>query len=85
MGCSHGYPNCVRRTDSITWLSIYSWEMLLSEFSHSERIILSPGTIICNKGEQNNMRGEILNAGDNVDDQENLGLQGHISKLHLQI
>ena len=31
------------------------------------------------------MIGEILNAGDNVDDQENLGLQGHISKLHLQI
>ena len=31
------------------------------------------------------MRGEILNAGDNVDNQEFLVLQGHISKLHLQI
>ena len=31
------------------------------------------------------MKGEILNAGDNVDNQENLGLQGHISKLYLQI
>ena len=44
--------------------------MLLSEFSHAERIIACPRTIICNKCEQNNVRGNILNAGDNVDDQE---------------
>ena len=47
--------------------------MLLSEFSHAERIIACPRTIIFNKCEQNNMIGEILNAGDNVDDQENFG------------
>ena len=45
--------------------------MLLSEFSHAERISECPRTIICNKCEQNNIRGEILNTGDNVDDQEN--------------
>ena len=47
--------------------------MLLSEFSHAERISVCPGTIICNKCEQINMRGDILNAGDNIDDQENFG------------
>ena len=43
--------------------------MLLYEFSHSERISACPRKIICNKREQNNMIGEILNAGDSVDDQ----------------
>ena len=47
--------------------------MLLYEFSHAERISACPRTIICNKCEQNNMRGEILNAGDNVGDQKNVG------------
>ena len=47
--------------------------MLLSGFSHAERISACPRTIICNKWEQSNMRGDILNAGDNVDDQENFG------------
>ena len=66
---SHGYTNYVRHTDSITWVSKNSWEMLLSGFSHAERISACPRPIICNKCEQNNMRGEVLNAGDNVDDQ----------------
>ena len=69
--CSHGYNNCVRHTDLITWVSKNSWEMLLSEFSHAEIISTFPRKIIFNKREQNKMRGEILNAGDNVDDQEN--------------
>ena len=60
--------------------------MLLSEFSHAERISEFPRTIICNKCEQNNMRGEILNYGENVDDQEYFGFTGsYISKLPLQI
>ena len=59
--------------------------MLLSEFIHAERISAFPRTTICNKCERSNMRGDILNAGDNVDDQEILGLQNHLSKLHLQI
>ena len=50
--CSHGYTNCVRHTDLITWVSKNSWEMLLSEFSHAERISACPRTIICNKCEQ---------------------------------
>ena len=43
--------------------------MLLSEFSQAERIIPFPMTIICNNCEQSNMLGDILNAGDNFDDQ----------------
>ena len=47
--------------------------MLLSKFSHAERISACPRTIICNNCEQNIMIGEILNAGDNVDDQAYFG------------
>ena len=35
--CSHGYTNCVRHTDLITWVSKNSLEMLLSEFSQAEK------------------------------------------------
>ena len=35
-----------------------------------------PRTIICNKCEQNNIIGEILISGDNVDDQEYFGFTG---------
>ena len=79
--CIHVYNNCVRHTDSITWVSKNSWEMLLSEFSHTEIISTCTRSIICNKCEQNNMRGEILNAGDNVDDQENVGFTGSYFKI----
>ena len=54
---SHGYTNSVRHTYLITWVSKNYWEMLLSEFSHAERINACPRTIICNKCEQNNMIG----------------------------
>ena len=76
MRCSHGYTNCVRHTDLITWVSKNSWEMLLSEISHAEIISACSRTIICNKCEQNNMMGEILNSGDNVDDQEDSWFTG---------
>ena len=78
---SHGYTNCVRRTDLITWVSKNSWEILLSEFSHAKIISACTGTIICNKCEQNNMRGGILNSGDNVDDQENFGFTESYFKI----
>ena len=65
--------NSVRHNDSITWLSNSSWDMLLSEFIHDKRISACPRTKICNKCEQSNTRGEILNASDNVDDQEHFG------------
>ena len=35
--CSHGYTNCVTRTDFITWVSKNSWEMLISEFLQAEK------------------------------------------------
>ena len=71
--CINGYTYCVSHTDSITWVSNSSWDMLLSEFLHAERISVCPRTIIYNKCEQSNIRGDILNAGDNVDDQEIFG------------
>ena len=79
--CSYGYTNWVRLTDSITWVSIHSWEILLSEFSHAERIIACPRTIICNNCEQINMRGDILNAGENVDDQDIFGFAESYFKI----
>ena len=47
--------------------------MLLSEFIHAVKIIPCPGKKIWNKCEQSNTSGEILNAGDNVDDEEMFG------------
>ena len=68
--CSHWCTKCIRHADFDTWVSKHYWEMLLSEFSRSERISSCSRKIVCNKCEQKNMRGEIFNAGDNVDDQE---------------
>ena len=55
--------------------------MLLSEFSHAERISACSRTIFFNKCEQNNIRGEIFNSGDNVDDQEMFGFTGSCFKI----
>ena len=79
---SHGHTNCVRHTDLITWVSKHSWEMLLSDFSHAEIISACPRTIVINKCEQNNIIGEILNAGDNVDDQEDFRSTGSYFKIN---
>ena len=54
--------------------------MLLSEFSQAEKISACPRKIICNDCEQNNLLGEILNAGDIVDDQEDYGFTGSYFK-----
>ena len=66
--CIRGYTNCMRHTDLITWVSNSSWDMLLSEFVHAVKIIPCPRTKICNKCEQSNTSGDILNAGENVVD-----------------
>ena len=79
--CIHGYTNCIRHTDSITCVSNYSWGMLLSEFMNAVEIIPCPRTTLCNKFEQSNTRGDILNGGDNVDDQENFGFTGSYLKI----
>ena len=55
--------------------------MLLSEFLRDEKISACPRTIICNNCEQNNMIGEIFNAVDNVDDQEDFGFTGSYFKI----
>ena len=61
----NGYNNCVAHNDLITWVSKTSWEMLLSEFLQSGKIIPCPRTIICNNYEHMNMLGDILNVDDN--------------------
>ena len=60
--CIHGYTNCMRHTDLITWVSNDAWMMLLSEFNDAVKIKSCPRTTICNKCEQSNMSGDILNA-----------------------
>ena len=50
--------------------------MLLSEFSQAGGIIACPRTKICNNCEQSNLLGVILNAGDNIDYQEDYGFRG---------
>ena len=79
--CSHGYTNSVRHTDLSTWVSKNAWEILFYEFPHAERVGACPRTIICNKGAQNNMIGEILNATDNDYDQEDFGFTGSYLKI----
>ena len=55
--------------------------MLLSEFSLAEKIISCPRTIICNNCEQNSLLGDIFDAGDNIDDQEDYGFRGSFFKI----
>ena len=55
--------------------------MLLSEFSQAENKIPCPRTIICNNCEKMNLLGDILNAVDNVNDQEDYGFRGSYFKI----
>ena len=71
----------MRNTDFITWVSNSSWDMLLSVFIHSVKIIPCPRTTICNEFEQSNTSGDILNGGDNVDDEEILGFSESYLKI----
>ena len=81
MRCIHGYTNCMRNTDLITWVSNYSWDMLLSEFIRAVKRIPCPRTTICNKCEHSNTSGEILNGGDNVDEEEIFGFYESYFKI----
>ena len=55
--------------------------MLLSEFSQAKKIILCPNKIVCNCYEQDNLLGDVLNSGYNVDDQEYYGFRGSFLKI----
>ena len=59
--------------------------MLLSEFSQAENKIPCPRTIICNNCKKINLLGDILNAVDNVDDQEDDGFRGSFLTLPLPL
>ena len=76
---------CTRHTDLITWVSNSTWKMLLSEFNHAVKIIPCPRTTIWNKCEQSNKSGDILNTGDNNDDEEISSFLNLIPKLRLEI
>ena len=71
-------------TDLINWVSNSAWKMLLSEFNHAVKIILCPRTTIYNKREQSNTSGDILNAGDNADDEEKFGFSESYFKIALR-
>ena len=47
--CIHGYTNCMRHTDLITWVLNNAWMMLLSEFNDAVKINSCPRKTICNK------------------------------------
>ena len=81
--CIHVYTHCIRHTDSITWVSNSSWDMLISEFIHAVKISAFPRMIFFNKCEQSNMSGDILNAGENVDEQEMFGFSESFFKIAL--
>ena len=76
----NGYKHYVTQNEFITWVSKNSWEILLSEFSQSEKIIPCTWKIICNTCEQMNVSGNILNAGENVEDQEDYGFTASFFK-----
>ena len=65
----------------MTFVSRNSWGILLSEFSHAERIVPCPRTIIFNNYDQNNLLGDIFNAGDNFDDEDDYGFTGSSFKI----
>ena len=71
----------MRHTYLITWVSNSSWGILFSEFIHSVIISVCPRITICNKCEQSNTRGDILNAGDNVDNKEIFGFSEPFFKI----
>ena len=65
----------------ITWVSKNYWEMLLSELSQAGKIINCTRKIICNNCEQINVSGDILNAGWNVEDEEDYGFTSSFFKI----
>ena len=71
--CIHGYSNCMRHTDLVTWVSNSACKMLLSEFIHAVKISPCPRTTVCNKCAQSNTSGDILITGDNAHDEDIFG------------
>ena len=71
----------MRHTDFITWVSKSAWKMLLSEFNHAVKIITCPRTTICDKCDQSNTSGDILNTGDNAYDKDIFGFSEYYFKI----
>ena len=71
--CIHGYTNCMRHTDLITWVSNSSWKMLLSQFMHAVKISPCPSTTVSHKCAQINTSGDILITGYNAYDEDIFG------------
>ena len=77
----HGYTDYVAYNDLITWVSKILGKCYFLNFHKLKKIISFPRTTIHNNCEQNNMLGDILNAGDNFDDQEDYGFRGALFKI----
>ena len=78
--CIHGYKNHFENNVFITWVSIKSWEILLSEFPQAIDINPCPRKIICNNCELINVSGDILNADENVEDKYGYVFTGSLKK-----
>ena len=81
--CIHGYKNHDEHNVLITWLSIKSWEMLLSEFPQALYINLCPRTIFYNTCELIHISGDILNNDENCEDEDKYGFTGSFFKKKL--
>ena len=72
----HGYTNYVAQNELITWVLKNSWKMFFSGIPQALEIKPCLRRTICNTCEKINMSGDILNANENVVDQEDFGFTG---------
>ena len=69
----HRYENYVAQNELITWFSVISSKMFLSEFPQGKKVIPCPRKIIFNTCEKMNVSDNILIAGGNVGYQDYCG------------
>ena len=81
--CNNGYTNHIEKNVLITWVQKKSWKISLSGFLQELDINPSPRTIVCNNCKIINVSGDILNAGGNVEDEDDYGFTGYFSKNSL--
>ena len=74
--CIYGYKNHTEHNVLITWVQIKSWERLLYEFSQAFHINNFTRTIVFNTCEVIHMSGDILNADENIEYEDEYGFTG---------
>ena len=78
--CIYGYTNSVKQNVLITWVQKKSWKIFLSKFPRALEINPCTRTVICNTYELINVSGDVLNAGGNVEDEDDYGFIGSFFK-----